>query len=82
MFYWIVTFICKYSCVDVHRNHSQSGQGLFVGLDGQGLVYAFGSQRMELDHMYSNVLENPENGARICGCYTNKLKMPALFMIY
>lgn len=44
MFNWIIKFICKYSCVDVHRSDSQSGQGLCVGLDGQGLVYAFGSQ--------------------------------------
>lgn len=44
MFNWIIKFIFKYSCVDVHRSDSQSGQGLCVGLDGQGLVYAFGSQ--------------------------------------
>lgn len=82
MFNWIIKFTCKYSCVDVHRNDSLSGQGLFVGLDGQGLVYVFGSQRMELDHIYANVMGNPEKGARICGCYTNKLKGPALFMIF
>lgn len=82
MFNWIIKFTCKYSCGDVHRSDSQSGQSLFVGLDGQGLVYAFGSQRMELDHIHSNVLGNPEKGARIFGCYTYKLKVHALFMIY